>query len=301
MMTCARSSSAATARAHSRERWAPCCAGPAVLQTHAVLALLCCAWMGRWLATLHVVGVPPAGLRFCGGNPVTSIGHAVAVWLQTICDDTLTGFRKREETESSDGSESPQRSGPSYTRPTTASAAQGTGRGRSPVRCGAAWCMRQTQTVVCGSRGRVAALNTTPQRAGCCVLLGAATSPAPQTLTVRLPLPACRAWAPGSVRTSSSTHLASVYGGGSPGSPTGRRAASASSSPVPWDSSHGTAAQGSSSGNSPEILTLEGSSPDSARQTQEDVGVCTQVCAAGVCACVRWFWVCWGCAVDTTS
>lgn len=63
---------------------------------------------------------------------------AAAVLCLQICDDTLTGFRKRDEADSSDGSESPQRSGPSYTRPTTASAAQGAGRGRSPTRC-VAW------------------------------------------------------------------------------------------------------------------------------------------------------------------
>lgn len=55
--------------------------------------------------------------------------------LLQICDDLLTGFRKREEAESSDGSESPTRSGPSYTRPTTASAALGAGNKRASSRC----------------------------------------------------------------------------------------------------------------------------------------------------------------------
>jgi hypothetical protein len=47
------------------------------------------------------------------------------LFLLQIVDETLMGFRKRDEAESPEPSEGPTRSGPSYTRPTTASAAQG--------------------------------------------------------------------------------------------------------------------------------------------------------------------------------
>lgn len=79
------------------------------------------------------------------------------------------------------------------------------------------------------------------------------------------------------LRTNSQIHLASVYGGGqssSSGAGGGnRRTVSTSSSPVPWESSHALATD-SSSGMSPEVLTLQ-SNPASARETQEDVGVDT--------------------------
>lgn len=80
----------------------------------------------------------------------------------------------------------------------------------------------------------------------------------------------CRA----GLRTNSQTHLASVYGGGqssSSGAGGNRRTASTSSSPVPWEGSQALATD-SSSGMSPEVLTLQ-SNPASARETREDVGV----------------------------
>lgn len=59
---------------------------------------------------------------------------SLLLYMQVIGDETLAGFRKRED---DDGESSPSSSGPSYSRPTTASRAAGGGSGRaspSPAR-----------------------------------------------------------------------------------------------------------------------------------------------------------------------